>query len=64
MVPTILIVNHSIASIPTSALTTYGSKYLERQFGLSAHASSAYFGMITILSSMIGTFFGGWIHKR
>lgn len=34
-VPAILIVNHSIASIPTSALTTYGSKYLERQYGLA-----------------------------
>ena len=64
MVPTILIINHAIASIPTSALTTYGGKYLERQFGLSAHASAAYYGMVTILASMFGTFFGGWLHKR
>ena len=43
-VPLILLFNHAIASIPTSAITTYGAKYLERQIGLSAHAASAYYG--------------------
>lgn len=44
VVPLILLFNHAISAIPTSAITTYGAKYLERQIGLSAHAASAYYG--------------------
>ena len=58
-IPIVLIINHALSSIPISALTTYGGKFLERQYGLSAHSSGAYFGMITVISSMLGT----WVNN-
>ena len=64
IIPIILVMCHAFSSVPISALTTYGGKFLERQYGLSAHSAGAYFGMVTIISSMVGTYLGGWFHRR
>lgn len=63
-VPLLLVICHALSSMPISALTTYGGKFLERQYGLVSHAASAYFGMVTVISGMLGTFVGGWYHRR
>ena len=44
LIPLMLILNHAVNSIVATSVTTYGMKFLERQYGLTAHAAGAYFG--------------------